>query len=118
VHLENCLTFIQVRKLHVYLPVETACPEQSLVKDISSVGGCKDNHSAVGTKPVHLGKQLVKGILPLIIGAEIGVTATGTPYSINLINEDNTGSLLLGLLEQVPYPRGTHTHKHLHEVRP
>ena len=118
VYLENGLPFLQVRKLHVYLPVKTACPEQCLVKDIGPVCGCKDDHSAVGAEPVHLGEELVKGVLPLIIGTEIRVTATGTPHGVNLINEDNTGSLLLGLLEQVPYPRGAHSNEHFHKVRP
>src|SRR5690606_15239063 len=64
VYLENGLPFLQVRKLHVYLPVKTACPEQCLVKDIGPVRGCKDDNSAVGAEPVHLGELLDNDVLP------------------------------------------------------
>ena len=40
-----------------------------------------------------------------------------TTYCIDFIDEDDTRGILLGLLEEVPYPGGTNTHKHFYEVR-
>ena len=39
-----------------------------------------------------------------------------TAHSIDLINEDDAGAIALGLLEQIPYPGGPHTDKHLHKL--
>ena len=36
---------------------------------------------------------------------------------VDLIDEDDGGSVLLGLLEQVAYARGAHAHEHLDELR-
>ncbi len=116
VHLEDGLALFQVRKLHVYLPVEAAGTQQRLVEYVSPVSGCKYYHSAVGAEAVHLRQQLVEGILTFVIGPHVGIAAAGTPHGIDLINEYYAGSLLLGLLEEIPHPRCTHANEHLHEV--
>ena len=46
--------------------------------------------------------------------AEAG--ATVTPDRIDFINEDDAGSVLLALLEQVTNPACAHPHEHLHEI--
>ena len=50
-----------------------------------------------------------------------GITAVpgipGAAHRIDLINENNTGSYLSCLLEQIPHPACAHTHEHLHKVR-
>ena len=45
---------------------------------------------------------------------------TGSPmatHSVNLINEDNTRRLLLGLLEHIAHPGGAYADEHLDKVR-
>src|SRR5438128_2046692 len=39
------------------------------------------------------------------------------PYGVNLVDEDDAGSILLSLLEQVAYARGAHANEHLYEIR-
>ena len=43
--------------------------------------------------------------------------ATGATHSIDLVDENNTRSLLLSLLEHVTNTRGTDTDEHFDEVR-
>ena len=65
--LEDFRPFLQVRKFHVYLPVEPSRPQKSLVENICTVRGCKYDDARIGIESVHLGKQLVQGILTFVI---------------------------------------------------
>ena len=58
-HIENGNTVVQFGKLYIDLTVETPCTQQRLVKNIGTVGGRKNNHTAVGAETIHFGKQLV-----------------------------------------------------------
>ena len=115
-HLENLHTVVEFGQFHIDLTVETACAEERLVEDVGAVGGCEDYHARVGGKTVHLGKQLVKRVFTLVIGAHIRILAAGTAHGVDFVDEDNAGGFLLGFLEEVAYTRSAHTHKHFHEV--
>ena len=117
VHTEYLLTLVQVGQVYMYLTVKSSCTQQRLVEDIHAVRSSQDDHTRVRTKSVHLREQLVERILALIVATHRGVLATRTAYGIYLVDEDDTGSLLLSLAEEVAHTRRTHTHKHLHEVR-
>src|SRR5690554_2127743 len=43
-------------------------------------------------------------------------TTSVAPYGVNLINKNDAWRLFFGLLKHVANARGTHPHKHLHEV--
>ena len=102
-NLEDFLPFLQLRKVHVYLPVETSCTHESLVQNICTVRSCKNNYAGIGTETIHLRKELVKSVFPLVIRREPGILATCATDSVNLVNEYDTRSFLLGLTEQVTY---------------
>src|SRR5690554_1151705 len=102
-HLEYLLAVVQIGQLYVDLSVETPCTHQCFVQHIGTVGGCENDHATVGAESIHLCKELVECVLSLIIRSEVGVLTTCTTYSINLIDEDNAGSLLLCLTEQITY---------------
>jgi hypothetical protein len=44
-------------------------------------------------------------------------SAAAAPHRVDLIDEDDTGRLVLGRLEQVPHPRRTNADEHLDELR-
>mmetsp|Transcript_35703 Transcript_35703/g.43061 ORF Transcript_35703/g.43061 Transcript_35703/m.43061 type:complete len:400 (+) Transcript_35703:913-2112(+) len=114
-HLEDLLTSLEVRHINSDLTIETSRTEQSTVKDISSVCGCNDDHTSVALETIHLGKQLVKSLLSLVI-ATTDTTSTRSANSINLINEDDARSILLCLLKQVTNAGSTNTDEHLHKL--
>ena len=66
-YLEDFLSLLQFRKVHMYLSVETSCTHESLVQNISTVRSCKNNYAGIGTETVHLRKELVKSVFPLVI---------------------------------------------------
>lgn len=86
-------------KCSLYLTIKSARSQQSSIQDIRSVGGSKDNDSCVALKAVHLCQQLVDGLLTLIV-ATTHASTTLSANSVNLINEDNAGSLGLCLHQQ------------------
>ena len=43
--------------------------------------------------------------------------ATVAADRVDLVDEDNAGRVLLGLVEHIAYPRGTDANEHFHEVR-
>jgi hypothetical protein len=58
---------------------------------------------------------LVAGLLPLVVPAAHARAAL-TAHGVDLVDEDDAGSVLLALLEQVADPAGADTDEHLDEV--
>ena len=105
-----------IRTVNGHLTVETAGTQQGCIENIRPVGGRNDDDAGIALETVHFGEQLVEGLLPLIIST----TEASTPLAsngIDLIDEDDAGGVLLGLLEQVTNPAGSDAHEHLDEFR-
>ena len=60
-------------------------------------------------------EMCIRDRLALIVAAEAAAVA-GFTDGVDLIDEDNAGSDLGGLLEQVTDAAGAHAHEHLHKV--
>ena len=114
--LEDHFPATDIRQIDYDLPVEPARPEQCRIENVGPVGGRNQNHSFIRLKPIHLDQELVESLLALVMAA----TKTRSPmpsHGIDLVNEDDTRSVGLTLLEQVTHPRGADTHEHLDEIR-
>src|SRR5210317_2366165 len=96
--------------------VETTCAEEGVVKDIDTVRRSDDHDTSLIVETIHLGQELVNGLLTLVIGWHVSTTTLLTD-SINLINEDDTRLILSCLLEKFSYALGSNTYEHLNEVR-
>ena len=59
---------------------------------------------------------MVEGLFPLVVAATHASTALAA-YGIDLIDENQTGAVLLGPFEQIAHPAGAHPHKHFHKLR-
>ena len=116
-HLKDPLALVEVRQFHMNLAVEAAGTQEGTVQHVGTVGGGENDDTGVARETVHLGQQLVKRALALVVGTAHDVLATGTANGVNLVDEDDAGRFFLGGLEQVAYTRGTYAHKHFHKVR-
>src|SRR5699024_10983363 len=67
------------------------------------------------TEAVHLDEQLVERLLTLVVAAAHAGAALAAD-GVDLVDEDDAGAVLLGLLEQVTDTGGTDTDEHLDEV--
>ena len=115
-YLQNFFAALQVGQLHGHTAVKPAGTGQGRVKGIRAVGSRQNNDASVALKAVHLGKQLVQGLLALVVAAKLAAVAF-LANGVDLINEHDTGCFFFGLLEQVTHLGGTHAHEHLHELR-
>jgi hypothetical protein len=116
VHLEDLLAPAHVGQGHHHLAVEAPGAQQGRVEHVGAVGGGDDDDALVALEAVHLHQELVQGLLALVVTAAQAGPAVAA-HRVDLVDEDDAGGVLLGLLEHVAHPRGAHAHEHLHEVR-
>jgi hypothetical protein len=115
VDLEDLLAALDIGQAHIDLTVKAARTEQGLIQNVGTVGGCHHDDAIVGLKAVHLDQQLVQGLLPLVVAAAQTCAAL-TAHGIDLIDEDDAGHGLFGLIKQVTHTGCADTDIHFHEV--
>ena len=72
--------------------------------------------AGVGFEAVNLGQQLVERLLTLVIAAHPHHASAALTDGINLVNENDRGSRLARLLEQVAHAGGAHANEHLDKL--
>ena len=77
---------------------EAARAQQSGIEYAQTIGSGKDDDPCPRIETIHLNEKLVQCTLQLVMPAH-GVESAGFAECIPLIQEDNAGSMLLGLLE-------------------
>ena len=115
VHLEDVGTAGQVGCLDGDLAVKTARAQQRRVEHVGAVRRGDQDHPAAHVEPVHLDQQLVEGLFAFVVAAAHAGAAVAAD-GVDLVDEDDGGRGLLGLLEQVADPAGADTDEHLDEI--
>src|SRR5699024_6427146 len=88
----------------VDVAVEAAGPGESGVEDVGAVRR-GEHHDPFGTgEAVHLGEDLVEGLLAFVVPADRPGAAAGPPDRVDLVDEDDRGRDLAGLFEEFPDP--------------
>ena len=114
--LEDVLATGQVGQLNGDAAVKATGAQQGRVKAVGAVGSSENDNALVVIKAVHLGQQLVKRLLALIVAAK-AATVTLLADRIDLIDKHDARGLFLGLLKQVTNLGGTAADEHLDELR-
>ena len=114
-HLQNIDTTLEVRLLHDDTTVETARTQQCRVEDLRTVRRTHDHDTLRGIEAIHLGQQLIQGLLALLVSTEAGISRLTD--GIDLIDEDDARCRLGRLLKQITHTARTDAHEHLDEVR-
>ncbi len=70
-----------------------------------------------GVEAVHLGQDLVQRLLALVVTAERRAAAARAADGVQLVDEDDRGRGLAGLLEQIAHARRADADDHLDELR-
>jgi hypothetical protein len=116
VNLEDAETTIQVRSRHHDASVETTWSHERWIEYVWTVGSRDEDNALVALETIHLNEELVERLLTLIVTTTHAST-TVTTYGIDLIDEDDTRSVLLTLNEEVTNSGRSHSHEHLNKVR-
>src|SRR5439155_12634947 len=108
----------QVRTIDNDLAIKSARSQQCRVQHFRRVG-CSDNDDSLGrVESIHLSQQLIERLFSLIISEHSSATAGARfPDRIQFIDKDDAGSLLLGLLKQIPHAGSADADEHLDEFR-
>ncbi len=115
-HPENSFPPPDLGEIQNHLTIEEARSHNGGIEHIRSVGGRQQNHPLVRLEAVHLDQESVQRLLPLVVPATQTRPAVAA-YGIDLVDEDDTGSVRLPLLEEIPHPGSAHPDEHLDEVR-
>ena len=115
-HFKDMPAAANIGQGHHHLPVKTAGPLQGRVQHVGTVGGRDQDHALVGFKAVHFHQKLVKGLLALVVPAAEAGAALST-HGVDFVNENQAGSVLFALGEQIAHTGRANAHKHLHKVR-
>ena len=114
-YLEYFFSSLNIGIAYHYLSVETSGTEKCGVKDITAVCCRNYDNALVALKAVHFNKELVKGLLTLIVTAAQSCASLAA-YCVDLVDEDDRGSIFLCCFKKVSYSGSTDADKHLNEV--
>mmetsp|Transcript_12990 Transcript_12990/g.36850 ORF Transcript_12990/g.36850 Transcript_12990/m.36850 type:complete len:647 (+) Transcript_12990:384-2324(+) len=95
--------------------VEAARAEQGGVQHVGAVRGAEHDDAGVALEAVHLGEDLVEGLLALVVAHPLAAGARA-PDGVDLVDEDDAGRVLLGLLEEVAHAGRADADEHLDEL--
>src|SRR5208283_559380 len=101
--LQYCIPPFYVRRGNNYLAVKPPWSQQRGVKDIRPVRRGNNDDTLITLEAVHLNKQSVQGLLPLIMSAA-KTSASVSSDSVNLIYKYDAWRALLCLVEKIPHP--------------
>ncbi len=96
--------------------VEASGTQQRRIQHVRPVGRGDQDDAFVRFEAVHLDQQLVQGLLALVVSAA-QACATVTSDSVDFVDEDDAGRVLLALLEQIANAACADADEHLDEVR-
>src|SRR5215212_8913616 len=113
--LEDLLAAHLVREVHSNAPVEAPGPKERLVEHVGLVGGGKHDHALLAGEAVHLGEDLVEGLILLARSPHHRLSA-GPSYGVELVDEDDRRGVLAGLLEEVAHATSADAHEQLDEL--
>jgi hypothetical protein len=106
-----------VGRLHRDAAVEAPGAQQRGIEDLGTVRAPSTMTFGAGLEAVHLGEDLVERLLALVVAAAEAAAARAlAPDGVELVDEDDRGRGLLGLLEQVAHARRAHADDGLDEL--
>ena len=112
---ENLFSAYDIRNADDDLTVESARTQQRRIQYVRPVCRSQDDDACVFCESVHFDQQLVQRLFPFIVAAA-KTCASLTSYRIDLIDKDDAGRVLLGLLEQISDTGCADADEHFDEV--
>ena len=66
-HIEDLLALLDIGQAYLNLTIETTSTHKRLIENIYTVGCRQDDNAGIGLETIHLGEELVEGVLPLVV---------------------------------------------------
>ena len=116
VDLQDLHAPLVVRRVHDDLAIEAAGAEERRIQHVRPVGRREHDHALVSREPVHLGEDLIQGLLALVVPAHGAGAAARPPDGIDLVDEDDGRRDLARLREQLAHAARADADDHLDEL--
>ena len=114
-NLEDRFASADIRQIDHHAAVKAAGTQQSGIEHIGTVGRGDENHAFVRFKAIHFDQQLVQRLLAFVVSAAQASAAVASD-GVDFIDEDDAGSVLFALLEEVADAAGADADEHLNKV--
>ncbi len=115
-HFQNLLAAAHIRLSDIHFSIKTTGTKQRRIQNIHTVRSRHNDDAFVDAEAVHLHKELVEGLLSLVVTAAHAGTAA-TSHRINLINKHDARCMPLRIGKHIPDTGRTYTDKHLYKIR-
>ena len=115
VHAEDLFAAAHVGQAHHHAAVEAAGAQQRGIKHVGAVGGRDEDDAVVRFESVHFDEQLIQRLLALVVSAAEAGTAM-TADGVDFVDEDDAGSVLLALFEEIANAACADADEHLNKV--
>src|ERR1035437_1143351 len=109
-HAENFFAALDVRARHDNTAVEAAGTKQRRIEHIGAVCGGYEDDALIRFEAVHFTQQRIERLLALVVAAA-QARAAMAPDSVNFVDKDDAGRILLALFEQVADAARATAHK-------
>ena len=90
----------KVGQLNGHAPVEAAGAGERGIERLGAVRRRENDNADVLLEAVHLGEQLIQGLLAFVVGAELTVALLA--YGVDFIDKHYAGSFFFCLAEKIP----------------
>jgi hypothetical protein len=117
VHPQDRLAPVAVGWAHHDPPVEAPRAQEGGVEDLGPVRGGQHDDALGAGEAIHLGEDLVEGLLALVVAADRRRPSPRPPDGVQLVDEDDRRGGGLGLLEQVAHAARPDPDDELDELR-
>ena len=114
--LQNALAPDDIGVRNDDLAVKPAGTQECGVEHVGAVGGGNEDDAFIGLEPVHFDEQLVERLLALVIPAA-EARAAMTTDSVDFVDKDVAGRVLLGLFEHITDAACADADEHFDKVR-
>ena len=115
VDFDDLLAAGDVGAIDEHVAVEAAGAQQGGVERFGAVGGAHHDDAAVAVEAVHFHQQRVERLLAFVVAADVAAAARFAE-GVELVDEDDAGRFLLGLLEHVADAGRADADEHFDEV--
>ncbi len=109
-------TFADIRQINDDPAVKPSGPQQRRIQYIGTIGCRNDNDVCIRLKTIELDKNLIEGLLALIMGSAKACAALASDC-IDLIDKNNARSGLFCLRKKITHATGADSYKHLDKLR-
>src|SRR5690606_17576345 len=95
-----------VRRVNGDRSVEAARTQERRIQHVGAVGGGEDDYAFAPREAVHLGEDLIEGLLTFVVSADGASTAAGAANRVDFVDEDDGWRYLPRRFEQLAHATG------------